>query len=99
MSFCKSLSPFAALNHSARAKPGISFRVGVHPPVDEARLSAGKPEHTVNARGIDVYAMEQQMLLRQTKAAIMRIEIFKVRGPEAETAPCKTLLFAATMDI
>ncbi|GAX73193.1 hypothetical protein CEUSTIGMA_g646.t1 [Chlamydomonas eustigma] len=83
----------------ARMKPGLSFRVGVHPPLEEARLSASPPpdgKHFVNENGVDVHAMEAQMLQRETKAAVMRIEVFKLgEGEDAEEEICLDL-FSAT---
>ena len=88
----------------ARSRPGVSFRVGVHPPVDEAKLASPAPPASAataaapaSAEGaakegeggppaIDVHAMERQMLRRETKPAILRLEIMKV-GTAGRTAP------------
>ena len=73
-----------------RVRPGISFRVGVHPPLDESKLStpplakASQQATASGGTGIDVNAMEKQMLNRETKAAVLRIEIFKVGGQGRE---------------
>ena len=65
--------------------------MGVHPPLDEAKLATpAAAKAAVAAAGggtsaIDVHAMEKQMLHRETKAAVLRIEIFKVSwGPEGQ---------------
>ena len=55
----------------------------MHSPLDEAKLSAPSvSKKLVEGSGIDVKMMEKQMLQRETKAAILCIEIFKVRENE-----------------
>ena len=75
---------------SARVKPGMAFRVGVHPPIDEAKLAAPPPAKVQakaedgaagegKAKTIDVHAMERQMLQRETKPAVLLIDVVTVR--------------------
>lgn len=69
----------------ARVKPGLTYRVGVHPPMDESKFSTPAVAATSGEEGfqaasgkIDLHEMERQMLLRETRPALLRIDVVKI---------------------
>jgi PAS domain S-box-containing protein len=61
----------------ARIKPGVTFKLGIHPPLDESKFSPAQAnERSPDAQGkVDMRVIEKSLLDRQTKPCLLRVDV------------------------